>query len=118
MYPANYTSRAFSEVAPRLLRKVCYSNACCVGRGSSSPLRPIGGGETEVRNVAEETPPRYCSICRHELKPEDYLSCPNCGTPVYPFPAQVPTPEAYRAVPAPPQPGAGAQEQTAQEQTA
>jgi Tol biopolymer transport system component len=66
--------------------------------------------------VAEETPPRYCSICRHELKPEDYLSCPNCGTPVYPFPAQVPTPEAYRAVPAPPQPGAGAQEQPAQEQ--
>src|ERR671913_441493 len=127
MYPANYTSRAFSEVAPRLLRKVCYSNACYVGRGSSSPLRPIGGGEREVRDVAEETPPRYCSVCRHELKPEDYLYCPKCGTPLI-LAAQVPTPEADRAVPVPPQPGAGAprepahqqpaQEQAAQEQPA
>src|SRR5918993_1703297 len=122
MYPANYTSRAFSEVAPRLLRKVCYSNACYVGRGSSSPLRPIGGGEREVRDVAEETPPRYCSVCRHELKPEDYLYCPKCGTPLI-LAAEVPTPEADRAVPPPPQPDAGyprapAQEQPAQEQAA
>src|ERR687897_2174704 len=116
MYPANYTSRAFSEVAPRLLRKVCYSNACCVGRGSSSPLRPIGGGEREVRDVAEETPPRYCSVCRHELKPED-LSCPKCGTAVI-LEAQVPTPEADIPVPAPPQPGAGAPREPAQEQSA
>jgi hypothetical protein len=71
--------------------------------------------------VAEETPPRYCSVCRHELKPEDYLFCPKCGTPVYPFPAQVPTPEADRPVPPPPQPGAPgepAQEQPTQEQPA
>jgi hypothetical protein len=72
--------------------------------------------------VAEETPPRYCSVCRHELKPEDYLYCPKCGTPLI-LAAQVPTPEADRAVPAPPQPGAGApgeptQEQPAQEQPA
>jgi hypothetical protein len=66
--------------------------------------------------VAEETPPRYCSVCRHELKPEDYLYCPKCGTPVYPFPAQVPTPEADRPVPPPPQPGAGAPGEPAQEQ--
>src|ERR671912_804636 len=117
MYPANYTSRAFSEVAPRLLRKVCYSNACCVGRGSSSPLRPIGGGEREVRDVAEETPPRYCYVCRHELKPEDYLFCPKCGTP-FVLEAQVPTPEADRAVPPPPQPGSGAPGEPAQEQPA
>jgi Tol biopolymer transport system component len=77
--------------------------------------------------VAEETPPRYCSICRHELKPEDYLYCPKCGTPLI-LAAQVPTPEADRPVPPPPQPGAGApgepahqqpaQEQAAQEQLA
>jgi Tol biopolymer transport system component len=71
--------------------------------------------------VAEETPPRYCSVCRHELKPED-LSCPKCGTPVI-LAAKVPTPEADRAVPPPPQPDAGyprapAQEQPAQEQAA
>jgi hypothetical protein len=47
--------------------------------------------------VAEETPPRYCSVCRHELKPED-LSCPKCGTPVI-LAAEVPTPEADRLVP-------------------
>jgi Tol biopolymer transport system component len=72
--------------------------------------------------VAEETPPRYCSICRHKLKPEDYLYCPKCGTPLI-LAAQVPTPEADRAVPVPPQPDAGspgepAQEQPAQEQPA
>ena len=38
--------------------------------------------------------------------------------PVYPFPAQVPTPEADRPVPPPPQPGAGAPGQAAQEQPA
>jgi Tol biopolymer transport system component len=77
--------------------------------------------------VAEETPPRYCSVCRHELRPEDYLYCPKCGTPLI-LAAQVPTPEADRPVPPPPQPGAGApgepahqqpaQEQAAQEQLA
>src|SRR5215217_4420452 len=92
------------------------------GRRSSSPLRPTGGGETEVRDVAEQTPPRYCSVCRHKLKPEDYLFCPKCGTPLIPA-AQVPTPEADRAVPVPPQPGSGSpgeptQEQAAQEQAA
>src|SRR5215218_11037104 len=92
------------------------------GRRSSSPLRPTGGGETEVRDVAEQTPPRYCSICRHKLKPEDYLFCPKCGTPLI-LAARVPTPEADRAVPAPPQPDAGApgapeQEQPAQERAA
>src|SRR5215203_2176813 len=92
------------------------------GRRSSSPLRPTGGGEREVRDVAEETPPRYCSICRHKLKPEDSLYCPKCGTPFI-LAARVPTPEADRPVPAPPQPGAGApgeptQEQAAQEQAA
>ena len=51
--------------------------------------------------MAEETPPRYCSVCRHELKPED-LSCPKCGTPLI-LAAEVPTPEADRAVPPPPQ---------------
>ena len=66
--------------------------------------------------MAEETPPRYCSSCRHELKPEDYLFCPNCGTPSYPPPAQAPTPEADRPVPPPPQPGAGAPGQAPQEQ--
>jgi Tol biopolymer transport system component len=66
--------------------------------------------------VAEETPPRYCSVCRHELKPED-VYCPKCGTPVYRA-AQVPTPEADRPVPAPPQPGAGAPGEPAQEQAA
>src|SRR5215204_789020 len=71
-----------ASMVPRSLRKIGYSNACYVGLGSSSPLRPTGGGgEREVRNVAEETPPRYCSSCRHELKPEDYLFCPNCGIP-------------------------------------
>ena len=57
--------------------------------------------------MAEETPPRYCSSCRHELKPEDYLFCPNCGTPfMYPYPRP------------PPQPGAGAPGEPAQEQPA
>src|SRR5215207_3647782 len=87
--------------------QVGYSNACYVGRGSSSPLRPTrGGSEREVRDVAEETPPRYCSSCRHELKPEDYLFCPNCGTPFMHPP------------PPPPQPGAGAPGEPAQEQPA
>ena len=55
--------------------------------------------------MAEETPPRYCSSCRHELKPKDYLFCPNCGTPfMYP--------------PPPPQPGAGAPGEPPQEQAA
>jgi hypothetical protein len=72
--------------------------------------------------VAEETPPRYCSVCHHELKPEDYLYCPKCGTPLM-LAAEVPTPEADRSVPVPPQPDAGApgapeQEQPAQEQPA
>ena len=53
--------------------------------------------------MAEETPPRYCSSCRHELKPEDYLFCPNCGTP-------------FMHPPPPPQPGAGAPGEPAQEQ--
>ena len=80
-----------------------------------------------VSDVAEQTPPRYCSVCHHELKPEDYLYCPKCGTPLI-LAAQVPTPEADRAVPVPPQPDAGslgeqahqqpAQEQAAQEQLA
>src|SRR5215207_6134813 len=76
-------------------------------------LRPTGGGEREVRNVAEETPPRYCSTCRRELMPEDLLFCPKCGTPFMypPPPAQAPRP-----VPLPPQPGGGAPEQPAQEQ--
>ena len=65
-----------------------------------------GGGEREVRDVAEETPPRYCSVCHHELKPEDYLYCPKCGTALI-LAAEVPTPEADRAVPLPPQPDAG-----------
>src|SRR5215203_564617 len=92
------------------------------GAGFFVPLRPTGGGgEREVRDVAEETPPRYCSTCQHELKPED-LSCPKCGTPLI-LGAHVPTPEADRPVPVPPQPGAGspgepAQEQAAQEQAA
>jgi zinc-ribbon domain len=60
-----------------------------------------------VRDVAEETPPRYCSVCHHELKPEDYLYCPKCGTPLM-LAAEVPTPEADRSVPVPPQPDAGA----------
>src|SRR5215203_3805227 len=76
------------------------------GAGFFVPLRPTGGGgEREVRDVAEETPPRYCSTCQHELKPED-LSCPKCGTPLI-LEAHVPTPEADRPVPPPPQPGAG-----------
>src|SRR5215204_3730599 len=93
------------------------------GRRSSSPLRPTrGGGEREVSDVAEQTPPRYCGTCHHELKPEEYLYCPKCGTPLI-LAAQVPTPEADRAVPVPPQPDAGsprapAQEQPAQEQPA
>src|SRR5829696_4529878 len=105
-----------------LLSQIGYSNVCYVRR-----LRPTGGGEREVRDVAEETPPRYCSICRQELKPEDYLYCPKCGTPLM-LAAEVPTPEADRPVPPPPQPGAGspgepahqqpAQEQPAQEQLA
>ena len=75
-----------------------------------------------VRNVAEQTPPRYCSVCHHQLKPEDYLSCPKCGTPLI-LAARVPTPEADRSVPVPPQPDAGspgapAQEQPVQEQPA
>jgi hypothetical protein len=70
-----------------------------------------------VRDVAEETPPRYCSACHHELKPEDYLSCPKCGTPLI-LAAEVPTPEADRSVPPPPQSGAGSQGQPAQEQAA
>src|SRR5215218_1056436 len=98
-------------------REPGYSNACYVGLGSSSPLRPTGGGETEERDVAEETPPRYCSVCRHELKPEDYLYCPKCGTPLI-LAAQVPTPEADRPVPAPPQPGAGAPGEPAHQQPA
>src|SRR5215213_9264628 len=127
---ANFAFWAFCEVrihgvlgsCATLPSQVGYSNACYVGLGSSSPLRPTGGGERVVRDVAEETPPRYCSVCRHELKPEDSLYCPKCGTPVYRA-AQVPTPEADRPVPAPPQPGAGApgeptQEQSAQEQAA
>src|SRR5215207_11765425 len=97
--------------------QVGYSNVCYVGLGSSSPLRPTGGGERVVRDVAEETPPRYCSVCRHELKPEDYLYCPKCGTPLI-LAAQVPTPEADRPVPVPPQPGAGATGEPAQEQAA
>src|SRR5215207_9309682 len=97
--------------------QVGYSNACYVRLGSSSPLRPTGGGEREVRNVAEQTPPRYCSVCHHELKPEDYLYCPKCGTPLI-LAAQVPTPEADRPVPVPPQPGAGATGEPAQEQAA
>jgi hypothetical protein len=67
--------------------------------------------------VAEETPPRYCSVCRHELKPEDYLYCPNCGTPLI-LAAEVPTPEADRAVPVPPQPDAGSPGQPAHQQPA
>ena len=67
--------------------------------------------------MAEETPPRYCYVCRHELKPEDYLFCPKCGTP-FVLEAQVPTPEADRAVPPPPQPGSGAPGEPAQEQPA
>ena len=86
------------------------------GAGFFVSLTPhTGGGEREVRDVAEQTPPRYCSVCRHELKPEDYLSCPKCGTAVI-LEAQVPTPEADRAVPAPPQPDAGAPGEPAQEQ--
>src|SRR5215217_3350406 len=115
-YSAECVEGVFSEVglplygvlgsSPRFLRKIGYSNACYVGLGSSSPLRPTGGGgEREVRNVAEETPPRYCSSCRHELKPEDYLFCPNGGTPfMYPYPRP------------PPQPGAGALGEAAQGQ--
>jgi Tol biopolymer transport system component len=70
-----------------------------------------------VRDVAEETPPRYCSVCRHELKPEDYLYCPKCGTPLI-LEAQIPTPEADRPVPPLPQPDAGAPGEPAQEQPA
>jgi len=69
-----------------------------------------------VRDVAEETPPRYCSVCHHELKPED-LSCPECGTPLI-LEAHVPTPEADRPVPPPPQLGAGSPGAPAQEQPA
>jgi Tol biopolymer transport system component len=93
------------------------------GAGFFVSLTPhTGGGEREERDVAEQTPPRYCSVCRYELKPEDYLFCPKCGTPLI-LAAQVPTPEADRAVPVPPQPGAGSpgeptQEQAAQEQAA
>jgi hypothetical protein len=87
------------------------------GAGFFVSLTPHrGGGEREVRNVAEETPPRYCSICRHELKPED-LSCPKCGTPLI-LAAEVPTPEADRPVPPPPQPDAGSPGAPAQEQAA
>src|SRR5215203_4929538 len=114
-YSAECVEGVFSEVglplygvlgsSPCFLRKIGYSNECYVGQGSSSPLRPTRGGEREVRNVAEETPPRYCSSCRHELKPEDYLFCPKCGTPfMYP--------------PPPPQPGAGAPGEPPQEQAA
>src|SRR5215216_6610807 len=121
---ANFAFWAFCEVrihgvlgsCATLPSQVGYSNACYVGLGSSSPLRPTGGGEREVRDVAEQTPPRYCSVCRHELKPED-VYCPKCGTPLYRA-AQVPTPEADRPVPAPPQPGAGAPGAPAQEQAA
>src|SRR5215203_1055699 len=87
------------------------------GAGFFVPLRPTGGGgEREVRDVAEETPPRYCSTCQHELKPED-LSCPKCGTPLI-LEALVPTPEADRPVPPPPQPDAGAPGEPAQEEQA
>ena len=70
----------------------------------------------EVRDVAEETPPRYCSVCHHELKPDD-LSCPKCGTPLI-LEAHVPTPEADRPVPVPPQPDAGSPGEPTQEQAA
>jgi hypothetical protein len=51
-----------------------------------------------------ETLERYCSNCGHELNPEDQF-CSNCGRPVHRV-ARVPTPEADRPVPPPPQLGA------------